>query len=148
VQVRECRAGPGRPDLHTRAPSRTLSPSPVPARARHRNSQSAPLPCPARPCWPPSQPVIHYVRAQHGPETHNPGVPGRARSAGLAHPSSVTPVLATVTASQPLSRAQPALAGHRHSQSFTTSVPSTGLKPELRQGRTDVVNLYIRLSQL
>ncbi len=64
------------------------------------------------------------------------------------HPSSVTPVLATVTASQPLSRAQPALAGHRHSQSFTTSVPSTGLKPELRQGRTDVVNLYIRLSQL
>ncbi len=67
-------------------------------------------------------------------------------------------VLATVTASQPLSRAQhahdlqglsrapPAAAGHRHSQSFTTSVPSTGLKPELRQGRTDVVNLYIRYS--
>jgi hypothetical protein len=47
------------------------------------------------------------------------------------------PVLATVTASQPLSRAQPALAGHRHSQSFTTSVPSTGLKPELRPRRTD-----------
>jgi len=43
-----------------------------PARARHRHSQSAPLPCPARPCWPPSQPVIHYVGAQHGPETRAP----------------------------------------------------------------------------
>jgi hypothetical protein len=91
-----------------------------------RTGPAGTLPCPARPCWPPSQPV-----------SPSP-VPSPSQ------PVSPSPVLATVTASQPLSRAQPALAGHRHSQSFTTSVPSTGLKPELRHRRTDVVNLYIR----
>ncbi len=53
-----------------------------PARAGHRHSQSAPLPCPARPFWPPSQPVIHYVRAQHGPES---------RSQVLPHPQLIFP---------------------------------------------------------
>jgi hypothetical protein len=58
---------------------RTCTPELSHARARHRHSQSAPLPCPARPCWPPSQPVIHYVRAQHGPETRAPsGTDGRS----------------------------------------------------------------------
>jgi hypothetical protein len=37
-----------------------------------RTGPAGTLLCPARPCWPPSQPVIHYVYAQHGPETRAP----------------------------------------------------------------------------
>ncbi len=72
------------------------------------------------------------------------------------------PVLATVTASQALSRAQhaqdlqglsraqPAPAGHRHSQSaplpFFPGRARSSVRdgPELRHACTDVVNLYIR----
>jgi hypothetical protein len=56
---------------------------PQPAHAGHRHSQSAPLPflpgrAPSSVCDEPELPCA------------SPGVPGRARWAGLAHPSSVT----------------------------------------------------------
>jgi hypothetical protein len=100
------------------------------ARAGHRHSQSAPLPCPARtgpagtlpcparPCWSPSQPVS----PSPVPSTHR-----TCRDSPVPSP----PLLATITASQPLS-------------SFCRAGPG---RPDLHTrapSRTDYVNLIYK----
>ncbi len=59
-------------------PSQPVSPSPVPS--THTTCRDSPVPSPPLLATvTPLQPVIHYVRAQHGPETRAPsGTDGRS----------------------------------------------------------------------